>query len=412
MSMARHRTENPSNAGTRAIIASYCWEDQLASAPATSNNTDVLRLPLNNRSPLGISLALSDSAAQQLLYGPFDSRHLIEGLVREMQFRAVHSKNRPVSLLNWRLPHNLLDNAEVTELMYHLGRQYRLGDQLPYQYQVRFEPQEINPERIALFKGLGFNSIEIYLSHSESLEQSHIQSLQSLSEDFHFDDFSVTLNTPDGKFPTLLQTHIDKYGRRPSCVRVQPPTSASTGSAVEYQRFYSNLRNLGYRVLGNDCFIAPGSPLAKAQINRHLKLTFLGYNACNVSDVFGLGPSNRSTFANLRQRNADDLSEYLACEFGMYGIERPHEAIIKTVVDELLCYHQIDLIYFNDRYGVDLLPIIQQAVTSIDDALDLPLIQLSRKSLSLTPDGILFLAPLCQAVISQLSRTLYDSADL
>ena len=162
---------------------------------------------------------------------------------------------------------------------------------------------------------------------------------------------------------------------------------------------------MGYRVLGNDCFISSGSPLSQAQIQGSLKLTSHGYNCQNVTDILGIGPGNLSSCGSSRYHNPEDLQDYLVHDF----TDRPCVPFLhgsfKPVVDQLLCYHQLDLKYFRDRYDWRLIELIEKLWPPLQTSEE-PLYTVHNDTLCLTSRGILKLSLLCKELLSHLEEVI------
>lgn len=377
--------------------ASHCWETTVSDhIVATPEDTDIQPLHINDRSPIGLSICAAADIGRELEDGPFGSRHLVDGLLNELKHRAENFGGRKAPWLRWSLPHSLLDSADIMELMYFIGKAFQLGDSDDCFYCVDFSSDELTPQRAALFKGLGYNALALTLDmndDTESLQQS-LTSAYALGRDYHFQSIGLNLLGCDSSLIDALKSEKIQNVRLPDIINL------SRCRFVEHESFedtFHGLRNLGYRVLGNDCFVTPGSPLAKAQMEHRVKLCAQGYNSQNVTDIIGLGPGNLSALNHIRYHNAQKLADYLAQPRGMRFVAANPDARVKLVMDHLLCYHQLDIPYFEARYGMDLEKVLTTAWGPLGSS---NLFQWNKKQLHLTALGVSRLTPLCRQLIS------------
>lgn len=384
--------------------ASYCWETDFAKhAIDTSRSSEVSPLRIKEKSPLGVSLFAPQSLTQALITGPFSSRHLIEGLLRELHQRAPEFNHRLIPWLSWRLPHSLFDSADVTELIHSIGKHLQLGalknserkQALHHHYRVNFHANELDEDKVALFRGLGFNSLNLILSNSHADNAQTLKRCTNISHDFQFDQFGITFRQSLPEVAALLLPFLRSAACKPDIITLSHPDSAD---AALLATLYDQLREMNYRALGNDCFVLPSNPLAKAQNSHQLKINVEGYNSQNVTDIFGLGPGSISAIGHIRHHSPEQLAQYLSHSFGENTVARSPAPVIKQLIDHLLCYHSLDLKYFEDRYELSLLPVLEQVWPS-QTHVGAPLYRLYEQKLNLTREGVLRLAPLCQSLI-------------
>lgn len=379
--------------------ASYCWESSIIqNAIATTGHSEITPLRTSLKTPLGLSLYAPKSLCPELTSGPFSTRHLIDGLLSEIAIRAHDTGKRKAPWLHWKIPHALLDSADVMELMHLIGKQFQLGDNKTCHYSVCFSFDELETQRAALFKGLGFNSLELELKLNTETAVNNVgeqlKKAGAICQDYHYPHFAIRMNRCSVSLITALTDLQKTQHRLPDCINIDPCKFTSSG---DYQKIFSGLKGLGYRVLGNDCFVRPGTALANAQIDYHLRLSTQGYNCQNVVDIVGLGPGNHSSLNHTRYQNSVELPNYLANPQGDRFMISALDTRIKLVIDHLLCYHQLDLKYFEDRYGLNLSAALDNAWGPLDKS---PHVLRNKNQLRLTAQGILELTPLCQSLIN------------
>lgn len=399
--------------------ASSCWEAMVQNSSVNAAATEAAAAILYDRSPLGlslfaagdtISLAVADATSQS-------SSCLLDGLLREINHRRKMFSERTIPWIKWQIPHHLLDSTDVTQLMYCIGRQFRLSDSHGSFYCVNFRLPEVTPERLALFRGLGFNAIEIDISPDALCQTEALAYCAALAEDFHYTHLGIEWQATSAElYPTLLENlgvGGTGAGRPPASISFRPADAECPAASALLQSLYWSLTGTGYEVLGNDVFVQRGSPLALAQRYGLLSRNLEGYNCQQVKDILGLGPGNTSALGPVRCTNAAGLSQYLVDSFDRYRQEAVAPAI-REVIDQLLCYHQLNLIYFREQHQLDLEYLFSQLEVSQTDTRELPsrggphrlpantrLYGIKNHTLTLTASGILQLSSLCQG-LSQL----------
>ncbi len=401
-------TETSTTGGACSYTASGCWEQAYAQHGVDPEELHITPLRQQQASPLGLSFYAPHQLRRQLLSSPYSPRHLLDTMLRELAQRSEDTGRRKVLCLYWHLPHALLDDAEVTEFMYFVGRRYPLGDNPEVDYCVSFCGHDLQPERLALFKGLGFNHLQLVWDGPQPAADTDLPGVSgeallprasAYCQQFHFRHFSLRLESPLPHLERTLQAMETAGMRLPERIIFTPDSSA------DFEHFsgqFHALRHLQYRVLGNDCFVRCGSPLANAQVEHHLTLNTEGYNHLGVHDVVGLGPGNRSSLGHLRQLNPAVLTDYLRLQPRMLFAPQPN-ARLKAFIDPLLCYHAADLKFLQDRYQLNLEAVLQRWRKL--EKTPGELFSISSGQLHLTEAGILHLATLCEQTITSGTGT-------
>jgi len=326
-------------------------------------------------------------------------RTLVDGYIRELQTRAPDYRHRQVAALHWHNPLAHMDEADITEVMYHLGRAYRLSDHQQADYSVRLHNDKQKEDVAALFKGLGFNRLEVVEPSQSPTTAKGLRNLRALADDYQYQQFQLTLEEPCPSLHTRLQQAFKSSDKMPDLIKfhsldARPPTRLR---AAEFYQLLQGMRAQGYRILGNDCFVKAQHELAYAQNQHRLCQTWLGYNAINVSSVLGIGPGNISQEGRRYDRNPSALAHYLNTPARRHPSKpamglKPHATLI---IDALLCYHRLDLKYLAERY--DLHPLI--LLHTHQHHLTRPLLQLfdiDEQYCQLTLLGVTYLEEICR----------------
>lgn len=379
---------------------SSCWEAMMQNNSVRAASGAATSALLYDPAPLGLTLyAATDALSRPTTRAPAQlNPGLLDGLLREINHRKKTFSQRTIPWIKWQIPHQLLDSTDVTQLMYCLGRQFQLSSSPSSFYCVSFRVQEATAERVALFRGLGFNAIEFSVSAEERCDSGTLAFCASLAEDFHFQYFCIDWQTSSTRFyPALLES---LYRRQPDCLAFKPADPESASASALLQTMYRDLTDRSYAVLGNDVYIRPDSPLAHAQQCGRVSRSVAGYNCQQVQNVLGLGPGNTSAFGSVRMTNPANLSQYLTDNFDHYRQDTVPAGILE-VIDQLLCYHQLNLIYFAEQHQLDLEYLFSQLESPGRRhrvSTDGRLYGIKNNTLALTTAGVLQLSYLCQAL--------------
>ncbi len=364
-------------------------------------------LPFDDRAPIGLSFASSPDALVAIHRNLHSRQELLEGLLQELKAKAKYGAHKTVPWITWRIPHQLLDATEVTELLYFVGRSFQLDDRSNGFYCVSFNCQEVCPDRIALFKGLGFDALELVIDQKTSAffstlpqaeQQSMLAPIAHLSEDYHFPFLNLRLEHYIDNLPQRLRLCAQNGTRLPDKITLGKNLDISFH---EFSTLYRGLRNMNYRVLGNDCFVRPQNPLAIAQNHHQLALCHEGFNSVNVRDIIGLGPANTTLLKGFYQQSPSLLQDYFSHTAFLPVTSRTPGAVENVILEELLCYHQIDLSYFTHRYQLAIKPLLKAAWKPLERQYGATLYYIKDDQLTLSADGVTRLSFMCQALLSR-----------
>lgn len=384
--------DQPSNAWSHPLCASQYLPPLNSFQPIQEMKETRSGLDIT---PLGVSINLSSPDG-------IDSMQLLDCLLQEIRIRCGSRNNRPVHLLEIYLQASSLETAGITELVYHLGRYFRLAHAGAHHFRAHLTLAQACETTIALLKGLGFNQLFLHIDENTPANIEQLETVLSLSQRYQYTNTALKCHHLSATTEALL-SHARQAPQPIQHIELE----ALSEHPEQRQRFlalFDQLRAAHYRVLGNDCFVDAKHPLARAQMNNHLRLTPLGYNTVNVSDICGLGLGNITREGRHFYRNTETFDAYLDRlredrSPVTHTLTLSQEAIlIQHIINQLLCYHQLDLGYLESRYQVNstqLRDILQQATNGHTWFQD------SKTHLSLTPLGICHL--------NQLNHTLSQS---
>jgi oxygen-independent coproporphyrinogen III oxidase len=347
--------------------------------------------------PLGLIVNLSAATT-------VDPRTLLDGILQEVKLRSGSRQKRPVQLLEIHLEASPIEATNLTELIYYLGRSFRLAHNGNHHFRAHLNPTQADEATLALLKGLGFNQLYLHADpRSQFLSAGTITHALQLAQRYQYTDTAIKYRHLNREALTTLSDESLYNGKTP----LQHLELALQQDTPEQQQLFYALFDLlrakNFRVLGNDCFVSPKHALAQAQLNHHLRITPLGYNTVNVVDICGLGPGSLTRENYHFFHNVESTTDYLQ-QLGSgknpvsHTLSLPNERqLTQLLIDQLLCYHRLDLGYLESRYQVDieqLLRILETATTNGQQWF-----HYTQPNLTLTPEGILHLNSLCQALI-------------
>ncbi len=411
--------------GEELGAASRCHPPKKGFAPNFSGEDYSLYIRNNplDITPLGLyinfpTLVNTESAQKRLL---------LDTVINELHIQASTFSRRPIALIQWRNLVNQLSAAEITELMYVISRRFRLNHNPQREYCAEVQLPQVNDETLALLKGLGINQLlccfNQYPDDTRQLSQEKAQYLQDklkLLRDYDFNELTLQIVYGHASQDLhLLRQLLDQLiTLRPARIqldylgdlieeRLSPTLPIAQGnlSRNQFMLIYNALRNAGYRVAGNDCFMLPRDRLAQAQIRQRLRRTCIGYNAANVSDLLGFGPTAFTQIGSLYTQNLHNTDNYRAAvEQRMppvaSGLELDSRGKhLRLVLDQLLCYHSLDINYLEGRYNFNFEAQFGNILAALCEGSAPPLMTSHNQRLNLTADGIVQLRAICQGLL-------------
>ena len=365
---------------------------------------DSLEPPSTNMTsltPLGICLSLSDKAKKQLIDTPLTSEELSTAIIEEIKERSGILRRRRVPFIDWRLPFDAIDAADATRIMYFLAREFSLDLGSNTCHTLTIEQNQLNAENAALYKGLGFNFLQITPGEHGKFRPERLQTVARIVRDYHFKGYAILIQAPCLSLPPLLELCFDNKSDWPATITLD--SLKNEEPCEDFIQFYQLLRGHNYRVIGNDCFIQPKSALATSQNQLRTRHTYLGYNHNNISEILGIGPGAISQWRESYEQNSENLNEYIESPSSRSTQHfNTQQSMARLIYDDLLCFHKLGIDYYLRRYEIDLAAIVLAAWSKIQEQHDKALYNSNEREISLTAEGILHLKPLGDALLKQL----------
>ncbi|MCV6627125.1 MAG: hypothetical protein OIF38_13570 [Cellvibrionaceae bacterium] len=402
--------------------ASYHYPHRQAFKPFTGD-AKLLAGQNLSISPLALMINLPGRAIAKSELG----RAFFDHLLQEISLYKTDLGRRPVTKMLLRHPFYHYQGADITELMHQLASNFRLShkDQTPVEYCVELDPREASPENVALLCGLGFNDFLLSFPRTSSRDQLEIlREGWRQVEDYNPGNLSIRLpyGYPEQDLHNLRNQLDIILQLKPQRLVLTPASELehwelqsqhnyhNSAAASQFALAYSAMRNAGYRVLGNDCFVKGKHNLAIAQNQNRLRRTPFGYNSVNAADLLGLGPAAVSQLGRHYFSNHEQLVQYQAkLNRGQAPIAKQLSLehlgkVCRVIIDQLLCYHRLDISYIEHRYDLKLLHLAENIAWELNSEANMELIRIHNGLLQLKDEGIMRLLFICDTFLTGISH--------
>lgn len=350
------------------------------------------------------------------------AREYLDYLKQEIALQAaLFSRGRPVTQMHWGggTP-TYLSEAEQTELMYHLARHFGLGQGAAVEYSIEIDPRTVNPDNIALLKGLGFNRVSFGVQDFDPAVQKAVHRLQSEAQTrsvydaaraYGFRSISIdliyglplqTAASFERTVRTIIEMAPDRlslfhYAHLPerffpqSRIRAEDLPSIDEKLAI-LAMSQALLTDAGYVEIGMDHWAKHDDALARAQQAGSLHRNFQGYSTQAECDLIGLGCSSIGKIDNLYAQNAKALPTYYEhISRGEIPLERgylltPDDELRRQVIMTMLCHLRVDWATICRPAGVEAADYFASELAELA-ALPDGLVELTPQALRVLPEG-------------------------
>ncbi|MFN3713174.1 MAG: oxygen-independent coproporphyrinogen III oxidase [Alcanivoracaceae bacterium] len=313
----------------------------------------------------------------------------LKRLLRELSMKAEHvDRQRPVVQMHWGggTP-TYLNDAQMTELVYHTARQFHLLDDSRADYSIEIDPRTVTQSRVGLLRGLGFNRASLGVQDLDPRVQQAVNRVQPYEmvrdvfgwlRDFDYRSVNTDLiyGLPWQSETSLARTieqllplkpdriSLYNYAHLPARFKVQRQISEqSLPSPEEKLRMFSRagemLEQAGYLLIGMDHFALPTDALAQAQDSGTLHRNFQGYTLYGDVDLIGLGTSAISALGNFYGQNHKSIECWQSdIDEGGLPLERGclltlDDQIRRDLITTLLCQMAVNLDVLSERWNID-----------------------------------------------------------
>jgi oxygen-independent coproporphyrinogen-3 oxidase len=351
------------------------------------------------------------------------ARQYLDYLRKEIALQSqLFSPRRKVMQLHWGggTP-TFLDGAEITELMHVTATHFSLQDDDSREYSIEIDPRSIQPDTVALLKGLGFNRVSLGVQDFDAQVQRAINRVQptemvrnitdtarrhhfkSVSYDLIYGlpmqsvaSFERTLKEVIALSPDRIACY--NYAHMPHRFKSQRAIDRLTlPSAQEKLQMLTciagHLQDAGYLYIGMDHFVKPHDDLAIAQQHGRLQRNFQGYSTCMAPDLVGIGVSSIGTVGDSHVQNHKKLEDYYrALDGGHLPIERglvlsAEDRLRRFVIMQLICQFRLYFDAVTQVFGIDLRQHCASEISQLAEFERDGLIMVNNESITVLPAG-------------------------
>lgn len=376
------------------------------------------------------------------------ARAYLERLEKEIHMQSeLVGNRRPITQMHWGggTP-TYLDNAEITQLMHALASNFRLLDKGYREYSIEIDPRTVQPDTIALLKGIGFNRISLGIQDFDPRVQKAVNRIQpfdaivklveSIREHgFRSLSFDLIYGLPYQHQHSMAQT-LEKV------IQLRPDRIACYNYAHLPERFSSQrsidrltlpkpeeklllqllishtLTQAGYLHIGMDHYVLPDDELAAAQSEGRLQRNFQGYSLHMADDLLGLGVSAISEMGDFYLQNETQLSAYydrvdkgdVATRKGRM-LQRD-DRLRRYIIMSLICELQLDLAECKSRFGIEFAQYFERELRMLSAMQNDGLLSIDKHKIVVLNAGRPFLRNICMpfdAYLENLESSHFSS---
>ena len=365
----------------------------------------------------------------------------LEALHKEIQLRGDEiGKNPVVEQLHWGGGTPTFINAEQTaELMRALRENFNLRDDDEGDYSIEIDPREIDHERLAQLRELGFNRVSLGVQDINPVVQKAVNREQSLEmtaallaearrlgfRSINVDliyglplqteaSFAETLDKilelrPD-RLSIFNYAHLPERFKPQRRINAEQLPDAATKLAIHHQSI-EKLTEAGYRNIGMDHFALPEDSLSQAQDKGELHRNFQGYTTHSQCDLLGLGVSSIGQIGDYYLQNSPDLARYNAgilnqgSALTKYYKLTEDDHIRRAVITRLICDFALNFDQQSGQLGIDFREYFASELEMLRPMANDGLIELNANSVRVTAAGRLLIRRICMLFDAYLNQS-------
>ena len=368
----------------------------------------------------------------------------LDAIEKELAMRGKLHGQRPVTQLHWGggTP-TYLTAAQMTELMYHISRNFNISRDQSREYSIEIDPRTVDQNTLALLKGLGFNRISLGIQDFDPGVQQAINRVQSEAgierlvgqvRDLNFSSLSfdliygLPLQTSDSFRATIdrvielapdriaLYNYAHLPERFPSqrAIGRQSLPSAATKLAI-FSDAGSRLVAAGFEYIGMDHFVKPDDELAIARRRQRLQRNFQGYSSSLAPDLIGLGPSAISRLGDSFSQNARDAQDWMQrIDAGSLPIVRglsmnAGDKLREHIIMSIACQLELDIADTEQRFDIRFDEVFEAAIPQLQRLEEDGLLHLGDDKLRVLPRGRLLLRNICMVFDDYVNQPQSDT---
>ena len=178
---------------------------------------------------------------------------------------------------------------------------------------------------------------------------------------------------------------------------------------AQFDAATDQLHQLGFKSIGLDHFVRSDDPMALCDEEKTLRRNFQGYTTDAADALIGFGPSAISAFAQGYYQNTTIAKDYDdAVKAGNWPVMRglalsDDDKIRAKLIETLMCYFEIDLREFCDRFDIGL-EYFDASVTELAKLQKKRLVNISNHTVKIPTDARQAVRLVCAAFDSYLGE--------
>lgn len=359
------------------------------------------------------------------------SRRYLDSLIQELAMQgALFDRNRPVVQLHWGggTP-TFFSASEMTELMYHIGRNFNLLPGQSGEYSIEIDPRQADIDTLSLLHGLGFNRISLgvqdfdpkvqqavnrvqpYAMVAKVFEQARNLGFAAINTDLIY---GLPYQTPESYQKTIEQLltlkpdriSLFNYAHLPHRFKtqqqIQEEALPKASTKVEILCATANaLTEAGYVHIGMDHFAKANDSLVSAQKQGTLQRNFQGYSIAREADLVGLGVSAIGHVDNTYSQNFKSIPLYEeALKNKQLPIERGYilnadDLLRQDIIGQLSCHNKINIPAIETKHAIHFATYFSRELIQLKQCEAEGLVDISKTHITVSALGHLVIRRLC-----------------
>jgi oxygen-independent coproporphyrinogen-3 oxidase len=317
------------------------------------------------------------------------------------------------------------DDIQLRHIVETLSANFLLSRSDSREFSIEIDPRTVDEERIAVLADIGFNRVSMGIQDFDPEVQKAVNRIQDedktlrlieASRESGFNSVSVdliyglplqTAKSFEKTIDSVLTVRPDRlsvynYAHLPHLFRAQRMIKSEQVPApeVRLQLLASTITKLvdaGYVYIGMDHFALPDDELSIAMENGTLQRNFQGYSTCRETDLVGMGVSAIGKVGNSFAQSLKDIRAWQAAiDEGRLPIWRGlslsgEDRLRRGVISAIMCQGFVRFGEFERKYGIDFNDHFALELKSLKPLEDDGLIELSERTIEVTPTGLLLL---------------------
>ena len=317
------------------------------------------------------------------------------------------------------------DDLQLSHIVEKLSQNFLLTRSAAREFSIEIDPRTVNRQRIAYLADIGFNRVSMGIQDFDPAVQKAVNRIQDQEKTLRLVDaarehgfnsvsvdliyglplqteksFEKTIDSVLSVRPNRLSVY--NYAHLPHLFRAQRMINSEDVPApeVRLQLLASTINRLveaGYVYIGMDHFALLDDELAIAMKDGTLQRNFQGYSTCRGTDLVGLGVSAIGKVGNSFVQNRKDIRDWQAAiEAGRLPVWRGlglsgEDRLRREVISAIMCQGYVGFDEIERKFGIEFEDHFALELASLKTLQDDGIVELTERSVEVTPNGLLFL---------------------